>query len=166
MRQPQQNYRLWFSPVSCVSVRIRGSPNILLLLCIFYILLMTNQNTKNICSFLFLLTFSGKDLDQKHQKNDSFRQSQSSVNSSQTRVNWEFSKIFWLIITQETPRFMCLFPCLLWQVKNRARITMVQPTEHFWHFFTRAIDCTKAAIDCTYWFCAKFWTFSVSNRLH
>jgi len=29
---------------------------------------MTNQNTKNICLFSFLLTFSGKDLDQKHQK--------------------------------------------------------------------------------------------------
>jgi len=104
----------------------QGITKRLILLYIFYVLLMTNQNTKNMCLFFLFTNFFRKRFGSKTSKNDSFRQSQSSVNSSQTWVNQEFSKIFWLIITQETPRFMCLFPCLLWQVKNRARAKTVQ----------------------------------------
>ena len=46
----------------------QGITKRLILLCIFYVLLMTNQNIKNMCLFSFLLTFSGKDLDKKRQK--------------------------------------------------------------------------------------------------
>ena len=46
----------------------QGITKRLILLYIFYVLLMTNQNTKNMCLFPLLLTFSGKDLDQKRQK--------------------------------------------------------------------------------------------------
>jgi hypothetical protein len=60
----------------------------------FYVLLMTNQNTKNMCLFFPFTNFFRKRFGSKTPKNDSFRQSQSSVNSSQTRVDREFSKIF------------------------------------------------------------------------
>ena len=44
---------------------------------------------------------------------------------------------FWLIITQKTPRFMCLFSCLLWQVENRARTKKCQKTKFLLKFFSR-----------------------------
>ena len=61
---------------------------------IFYVSLMTNQNTKNMCLFFLFTNFFRKRFGSKTSKNDSFKPSQSSVNSSQTWVNREFSKIF------------------------------------------------------------------------
>ena len=64
MRQSQQNYKLWFYPVLCVSVHIRGSPNVYFFLCdiyfMFYVLLTTNQNTKNMLFSLFTNFFQEK----------------------------------------------------------------------------------------------------------
>ena len=80
---------------------------------------MTNQNTKNMCLFSFLLTFSGKDLDQKHQKTTRLDKVKVRSTAVKPELIESFPRVFWLIITQETPRFMCLFPCLLSQVENR-----------------------------------------------
>ena len=89
---------------------------------------------------LSLLIFSGE---------NSWSRISNTSSSARMRFIWKKSKFgqrwsnpswsrvfqdFRLIITQETPRFMCLFPCLLWQVKNRARAKTVQQESIFTHF--------------------------------
>ena len=136
----------------CFSSLIKESPNVYLCYIFLYVLLMSNQNTKNMFVFFFTYFFTKEIWTENVKKwliwaKSKFGQRWS--NPSWSRV----SQDFWLIISQKTPRFTCLFPCLLWQVKNRARTKKCQKAKFLPIFsgrnrfpiYWKPVSCTNFA---------------------